>query len=183
MQSMLATSGTHARSAPSVTASGCVKHGQPWATKTAAVSTGKANFAKGMSAQLRGFTALAASRDQVITACGLFPMTPTGNHIPKSTSSKEHGARQSICRAGPAAFCWKSPMCALSGCSPLPLGISAKRLDAVFMIFDLPLMVSRYGRSCGNPSMAPKTGKPTPGFGSFRLSALKVVQHEQSLSR
>lgn len=27
MQSILATSGTHARSAPSVTASGCVKHG------------------------------------------------------------------------------------------------------------------------------------------------------------
>ncbi len=51
----------------------------------------------------------------VITACGLFPMTPTGNHIPKSTSSKEHGARQSTCRAGPAAFCWKSPTCGLSG--------------------------------------------------------------------
>ncbi len=115
MQSMLATSGTHARSAPSAIASGCVKHGRPWAMKTAVMSIGKIIFAKEMSAQRQGFTAPAASRDQVITTCGLFPMTPTGNHIPKSTSSKEHGARQSTCRAGPAAFCWKSPTCGLSG--------------------------------------------------------------------
>lgn len=41
----------------------------------------------------------------------------------------------------------------------------------------------RYGRSCGNPSMAPKVGMPTPGFGLSSSSALKAVNHEQSLSR
>lgn len=93
------------------------------------------------------------------------------------------GRHPFTCRAPPAAFFSKSPACGSSGCSPLPLGIFAKRLDVVFMIFDLPLMAFRYGRSCGNPSMAPKVGMPTPGFGLLSSSALKAVQHERRTHR
>lgn len=37
--------------------------------------------------------------------------------------------------------------------------------------------------TCGNRSTGRKTGMPTPGFGLSSSSALKAVQHEQSLSR
>jgi hypothetical protein len=51
--------------------------------------------------------------------------------------------------------------------------------DAPIQSLTLPMLLP----TCGNRSTGRKAGMLTPWFGSFRLSALKVVQHEQSLSR
>ncbi|WP_407284635.1 hypothetical protein [Raoultella ornithinolytica] len=93
------------------------------------------------------------------------------------------GDHQSTCRAGPAAFYWKSPTFALSGCRRLRWVISAKRLVVVSTISAPPLMDSKCGKNCGSPSTALKTGMLTPGFGLSSSNALKAVQYEQSLSR
>ncbi|MNJ07963.1 hypothetical protein D3C77_20700 [compost metagenome] len=47
-----------------------------------------------------------------IMVCGRFLIRPTGSRRPKACSTRALGVRAFTCRAGPAASCWKSPMCA-----------------------------------------------------------------------
>jgi hypothetical protein len=47
-----------------------------------------------------------------ILACGRFLIRPTGSRRPKACSTRALGVRAFTCPAGPAASCWKSPMCA-----------------------------------------------------------------------
>lgn len=100
--------GIHARSAPSATASGCVKHfrGRYSITSRWRHSSKIARNSKSQSFVSMPLTAAIDLNIKTLT-----------------TICVTDGAHLSICRAGPAAFCWKSPTCVSSGST-----VSAKKM-------------------------------------------------------
>ncbi|WP_438269317.1 hypothetical protein [Pseudomonas mandelii] len=71
-------------------------------------------FCDHFEARLREFTVHPAPLPSM--GSGKSPRKRTGSRIPRKCCMRARGVHQSICPAGPAASCWRSPTCASSGC-------------------------------------------------------------------
>ncbi len=100
MQSMLSISGIHVRSVPSAIVSGCERRFRGrYSISTLWIAIAKTQLL--LRSQSFVFTRLTACLRQSFTM-QMMNCIAAGDH-------------QSTCRAGQAAFCWKSPTCGLSG--------------------------------------------------------------------
>lgn len=135
-----------------------------------------------MSAQLRGFTALAASRDGDY---GLWSIPDDAYWKPHTKEHKFEGAwRPSIHMPRWASrILLEITNVRVERLQSITLGDICKEVGCGLYDFRPATYGFRVWEELWKSIYGAENWQANPGFGSFRLSALKVVQHEQSLSR